>query len=72
MIRVRNLSFQYPNGQGIFNINIDVPDKSVYLLTGTNGSGKSTLLKILAGGLREESGKITFGKHDNQLLNNKL
>jgi energy-coupling factor transport system ATP-binding protein len=72
MIRVTNLSFQYPNGQGIFNINIEVPERSVYLLTGTNGSGKSTLLKILAGGLREKEGEISFGKQDNLLTDNKL
>jgi energy-coupling factor transporter ATP-binding protein EcfA2 len=72
MIRIQNVSFRYPNGHGISKINMEIPERAVYLLTGSNGSGKSTLLKILAGGLRHQIGEVTFNKPDNQIYNSKL
>ncbi len=72
MIQCRNLSYSYAPGQGISRISIEIPDSSIYLLTGPNGSGKSTLLKILAGGLRQSRGEITFKRDDNLLPDKRL
>ena len=59
MIQCTDLTYRYPNGQGIHNINVSIGKRSMYLLAGSNGSGKSTLLKVLAGGLLEYSGTAT-------------
>ncbi len=64
MIECTGVSYQYPNGQGIHNIDIYIPGTSIYLLAGMNGSGKSTLLKVLAGGLKTYSGIITVNGLD--------
>lgn len=58
MIECTNVTYRYPNGQGIHNVTISVPKPSVYLLAGMNGSGKSTFLKVLAGGAGGYSGEI--------------
>ncbi len=59
MIQCTSVTYRYPNGQGIENVNVTIPKSSIYLLAGANGSGKSTLLKVLAGGLKEYSGTVS-------------
>lgn len=59
MIQCTGVTYRYPNGQGIENVNVSIPKHSIYLLAGANGSGKSTLLKVLAGGLKHYSGAVT-------------
>lgn len=55
------LSFQWPDGTGVFD------DLSVSIgrgrtgLVGANGAGKSTLLRLLAGQLRPSQGSVTVG-----------
>ena len=71
MITCENVSYRYPNGQGIHSVNLTIPDRCVYLLAGMNGSGKSTLLKVLAGGLKEYGGTITMNGEDVQQLRTK-
>ncbi len=64
MINCSNVSFHYPNGQGIHNIDLTIEIRSIYLLAGMNGSGKSTLLKVLAGGLTADTGSISVNGLD--------
>jgi energy-coupling factor transport system permease/ATP-binding protein len=58
MIRCSGVSYRYPNGHGIHNVDVKIPGRSIYLLAGLNGSGKSTFLKVLAGGLKKYTGEI--------------
>ncbi len=44
-LATRNLNFFYGRTQALFNININIPEKSVTALIGPSGCGKSTFLR---------------------------
>jgi phosphate transport system ATP-binding protein len=45
--QVRNLNFWYGQKQALYEINLDIKDRSVLALIGPSGCGKSTFLRIL-------------------------
>ena len=57
-VRVENISFEYPGGFTLRDIDLDAPRGSFLGLIGPNGSGKSTLLKLMCGALRPTSGRV--------------
>ncbi len=46
------------------DLNLEVPDGKLVVLTGPNGGGKTTLAKIIAGIYKQDSGKIYFEGRD--------
>lgn len=59
MIKISNVTKKYSNGViSLDNVSLEIPRASILGLVGTNGAGKSTLLRILAGILKEDSGKV--------------
>ncbi len=46
-IEVRNLSFWYGKTQALFDITLNIPERSVLALIGPSGCGKSTFLRCL-------------------------
>jgi phosphate transport system ATP-binding protein len=44
---VRNLSFWYGDKQALFDISVEIPERSVMALIGPSGCGKSTFLRTL-------------------------
>jgi phosphate transport system ATP-binding protein len=44
---VRDLNFWYGDRQALFNISLEVPERSVLALIGPSGCGKSTFLRVL-------------------------
>lgn len=46
-ICTRNLDFYYGDNQVLFNVSLDIPEKSVTALIGPSGCGKSTYLRTL-------------------------
>lgn len=63
MIRVNNLSFQYPeiNTSVINDVSFEIPQSSLTLITGASGSGKSTLLRCINGLVPHFSGGKVSG-----------
>ena len=47
VITVRDLSFWYGQQQALFDINMDISDRSVTAIIGPSGCGKSTLLRCI-------------------------
>lgn len=47
MLHIENVSRDYGNGQGIFDITLDCPKQQIIGLVGSNGSGKTTLIKTI-------------------------
>jgi cobalt/nickel transport system ATP-binding protein len=63
VIRIENLSYQYPDGQKALNgINLSITRGESITLIGPNGAGKSTLLLHLNGILRGDGAVKIMGK----------
>jgi len=67
MLRVESLSVFYNGAQALWDVSLNVKEKSLTAVLGSNGAGKSTLLNTLAGLLKQCSGNIIFeGKNINE------
>lgn len=56
VIEVTNLTKDYGDGKGIFNINLTVKKGEVFGFLGPNGAGKSTTIRNLMGFIRPDKG----------------
>jgi ABC-2 type transport system ATP-binding protein len=63
-IHISGLSYSYTHQQNVLsNIDLHVPEGSIYGFLGANGAGKTTTLKLLLGLLKNQRGDIrVFGK----------
>lgn len=65
MLRLKNISWNAPDGKTILNrIDLVVPDHKLVVITGPNGSGKTTMARIIAGLERPASGHILLNEED--------
>ena len=58
MILIQSLNKKFKNKVVLKNLNLRIPDGSIFGLIGPNGSGKSTLLKTMVGSMCPDSGKV--------------
>lgn len=59
MIQFQNVYKRYPQGlDALADINVEIPQGSLTLLTGHSGAGKSTLLKLIAAIERPTAGQV--------------
>ena len=58
MIEIKRLTKAYDKAPVLRDVNLAVPDKSVFGLVGINGAGKSTLLRLISGVLKADNGII--------------
>src|SRR5882757_8914553 len=65
VIQTRELNFSFnSSGKTLDNVNLQVPQGSIYGFLGPNGAGKTTTLRLLLGLLRNQYGAIEiFGKN---------
>lgn len=62
MIKINQLTFQYPNGLPVLNqLSMEIKKGEFVALIGQNGAGKTTLLKQLNGLLKPSCGDVTIG-----------
>ena len=57
-IEITNLSKKYSKILALNQMNLDVPEGTIYGIVGSNGAGKTTLIKALVGSLRPTSGAV--------------
>lgn len=60
IIQINNLTKDYGENRGIFNINLDIQKGHVYGFVGTNGSGKTTTIRHMMGFVKPQSGSVTI------------
>ncbi len=58
-IEVRKLSRHFKNSEALCDVDLDVPNGSVFGLIGLNGAGKTTLIHHLIGALKPQSGSVS-------------
>lgn len=63
VIQAKGLSKTFGEVQALKNLDLQVPDKTIFAFLGPNGAGKTTTIKLLLGLLRPTSGGgAVFGK----------
>ena len=60
MIEIKGLGKSYGPKKVLENVNVTVPDASVFGLVGINGAGKTTLLRMMADVLRPDEGTVEY------------
>ncbi|MEJ5352705.1 MAG: ABC transporter ATP-binding protein [Melioribacteraceae bacterium] len=60
MIVISKVSKNYSVKKVLDNINITVPQNSIYCLLGKNGAGKTTLINIMSDFIKPDAGEIFF------------
>ena len=58
LIEIKNLTKDYGNKQGIFNINLNIEKGEMVGFVGTNGSGKTTTIRNIMGFIKPTSGEV--------------
>ena len=68
MLELKNINFDVETEGGnvsiLKNINLNLDENKIYVITGPNGSGKSSLAKIIMGIYKPTSGNIIFNGED--------
>ncbi|HEY2421992.1 MAG TPA: ATP-binding cassette domain-containing protein [Neobacillus sp.] len=64
LIEIRNMTKDYGNGQGVFDMNLSIEKGEVFGFVGTNGAGKTTTIRHLMGFLKPQSGSATINGLD--------
>lgn len=60
VIEIEHLTKDYGNGQGIFDISLEVTKGEVFGFIGTNGSGKTTTIRNMLGFIRPDGGSASI------------
>jgi lantibiotic transport system ATP-binding protein len=64
LIYTRDLSFSFGAFEVLHNINMQVPEGSVYGFLGPNGAGKTTMIKIMLGLLKTSENRVYISGYD--------
>lgn len=64
LIEICDLTKDYGNGRGIFDINLTIEEGEVFGFVGTNGAGKTTTIRHLMGFLKPDRGRVTVAGLD--------
>lgn len=64
LIEIKNLTKDYGEGKGIFDINLSIEKGEVFGYVGINGAGKTTTIRHMMGFIKPESGSAAINKLD--------
>lgn len=64
IVSIKNLTKDYGENRGIFDISLDIEEGEVFGFVGTNGSGKTTTIRHLMGFIKADSGTCTIDGYD--------
>ena len=58
MLEIKNLVKKYGKFTAVNDLNLTVPESSIFGFVGPNGAGKTTTMKIMSGLLKATSGNV--------------
>ena len=58
VITIKNLTKDYGDNRGVFNINLEIKEGEMVGFVGTNGSGKTTTIRNILGFLKPDKGEV--------------
>lgn len=64
IISIHNITKDYGDGRGNFDISLDIGQGEVFGFVGTNGAGKTTLIRQMMGFLKPDKGEIKIAELD--------
>lgn len=64
LIEIKNLTKDYGNGRGVFDLSLSIEKGEVYGFVGTNGAGKTTTIRHLMGFIHPQNGSATINSID--------
>ncbi|MBE7128486.1 ATP-binding cassette domain-containing protein [Bacillus mycoides] len=64
IIELKNMTKDYGEGRGIFDVSLSIEKGEVFGFVGTNGAGKTTTLRHMMGFLKPQSGSATINGLD--------
>ncbi|MGU3472537.1 ABC transporter ATP-binding protein [Paenibacillus sp. D51F] len=59
-IEIKDLTKDYGDGKGVFNLDLTIEKGEVFGFVGTNGAGKTTTIRHMMGFLKPNSGTVTI------------
>lgn len=66
--QIFRVGFWLNRTQVLFDVNLEVPEKSIFGFLGANGAGKTTLIHLITGLRRPTRGQVSvFGRHSDTL-----
>lgn len=63
-IKIKNITKDYGNGKGLFNVSFSVGKGEVFGFLGPNGAGKTTTIRNLMGFIKPDSGECFINETD--------
>ncbi len=75
VIEINNLSKDYGNGRGVFDLNLTIEQGEMIGYVGTNGSGKTTTIRHIMGFLKPTKGEVKVNglsswEHSSEIVKN--
>ncbi|MGL4847626.1 MAG: ABC transporter ATP-binding protein [Clostridium sp.] len=64
IIKIKNLTKDYGNNKGIFNVNLQIKKGEVFGFLGPNGAGKTTTIRHLMGFIHQDTGECIINEMD--------
>jgi ABC-2 type transport system ATP-binding protein len=65
-IRFQGLTKSYGENRGIFDLNLEVPEREILGYLGPNGAGKTTTIRLMLDLIRADAGRVSIFGHDSR------